>query len=204
MSTTELTPAQAIAQQAAELLWAAATSEDHGVAWSRSPVYQAAEQAFMSAAKLAYGLTGPEADATRELLSEYGPHDALQGTTGRGIYSYVQAAHQQVNEARAESAAGAVHVSHPATDAETWGQWVAVKAGADVTVVDLADSQVGPWLRALGLGWTARPASGTIYPEHCASCGADLSDPGVAVRHECGWAADDAQLARIESAACDR
>ncbi len=89
MSIT-LTPAQAIAQQAAEYLWACATSEDHGVAWCRSPVYQAAEAAFTSAAKLAYGLTAAEADALRDLLAEYGPHDSMQDTTGRGVFSYVQ------------------------------------------------------------------------------------------------------------------
>jgi hypothetical protein len=111
-----LTPAQAVAQQAAELLWACATSEDHGVAWYRSAVYQGAEAAFLSAAKLAYGLYQDEAEAVRDLLSEYGPHDALQGTSGRGVFSYVQAAFAAKLEAEDEARAFAAEDEAEAAD----------------------------------------------------------------------------------------
>jgi hypothetical protein len=163
-----LTPAQAIAQQAAELLWACATSEDHAVAWCRSPVYQAAEQAFLSAAKQAYGLTGPEADALRDLLSEYGPHDSLQGTTGHGVFSYAQEAGRQVREHRAEQAERETWAEHaPQGSMSDQRDYAALYHGqADVqAVVTLADNQVGPFLRKLGWGWSIRPTSWVITPD---------------------------------------
>jgi hypothetical protein len=99
MSTITLTPAQAIAQQAAELLWAIATSEDSAVARCASGPYRAAELAFSTAVIVAYGLDAAEAAEVRDLLAEYGPHEAIMtGTSDRGIYCYVQLA-------RAESSA---------------------------------------------------------------------------------------------------
>ncbi len=61
-------------------------------------------------------------------------------------------------------------------------EWVVTRAGAAVTVVDLADAQVGAYIRALGWGWEVRPAAITLMAAE----------------------ADDAQLARTESSACDR
>lgn len=170
MSIT-LTPAQAIAQQAAELLWSCATCEDHAVASYRSPVYLAAEQAFEAAAKQAYGLTGPEWGALRDLLSELGPQDSARDTDGWGIYSYVQLAHRQVAEAHAEAVAADVCEAYPVDTASTgpdpYAEWVAAKAGQEVALVLLADAQVGAYVRALGWGWTVRPASWVVTPGQC-------------------------------------
>lgn len=38
----------------------------------------------------AYGVSALIAGRVRDLLAEYGPDDSLTGTTGRGVYSYVQ------------------------------------------------------------------------------------------------------------------
>jgi hypothetical protein len=93
---------QKLAQKAAELLWACATSYDHAIAWSRSPVYQAAETCFLWTVREAYQLSAEQAEAVRSLLAEYGPDDSLQRTTGRGVASYIQAMRQAELEAAVE------------------------------------------------------------------------------------------------------
>ncbi len=90
MSTTP-TPAQAIAQQAAELLWACATSEDSALAASTSPVFRALEGAFLSAVKGAYGLYHAEAARVLGMLGQYGPHEQLEGMHAAGVASFVEA-----------------------------------------------------------------------------------------------------------------
>lgn len=80
---------QAIAQKAAEYLWACATSENHNIASSRCATYRAAERAFIAAVRTVYGLGQRRAQRVCSLLYFYGPDDTLQGTTGHGIYSYV-------------------------------------------------------------------------------------------------------------------
>lgn len=124
MTTQALTPNQALAQQAAELLWSCAISDDSAIAYYRSPVYQAAEAAFTWAVREAYSLTDIQAMAVRDLLAEYGPDDSLTGTTGRGVASYVQAAAADAadllaaaQEEELELAAGrAAQAAQPTTD----------------------------------------------------------------------------------------
>lgn len=84
------TEAKVLAQRMAEMMWKVATAEDHAIAWSRCPLYKHQEQAFMATVQVAYGCSRLIARRVRDLLSEYGPDDSLQGTTGRGVYSYVQ------------------------------------------------------------------------------------------------------------------
>src|SRR3954454_24739845 len=79
-----------VAQALAERMWAVATSEDHEAAWCRGDIYRTADSELHGALMTAYGITDQAADRVRALLSEYGPDDSLQGTTGRGIASYVQ------------------------------------------------------------------------------------------------------------------
>jgi hypothetical protein len=84
------TEAKILAQRQAEMMWKVATAEDHAITWYKSPVYRHQELAFMATVQIAYGCSRMIAHRVRSLLSEYGPDDSLQGTTGRGIYSYVQ------------------------------------------------------------------------------------------------------------------
>lgn len=81
---------QAIAQALAERMWSVATSDDHEIAWYRSDAYRAADSELHGALMAAYGINDETVDRVRALLSEYGPDDALQGTTGRGVASYVE------------------------------------------------------------------------------------------------------------------
>ena len=183
MSTITLTPAQAIAQQAAELLWAIATCEDSAVARFDSGPYRAAELAFSTAVIAAYDLDAAEAAEARDLLAEYGPHDAMTGTTGRGIYSYVQLARDLAARHLAEE------VERQATREVAWDgpevRWDTFRAdGAQVGSAWLCEGQVGAYLRLLPAGWSVRVAP---------------RDPAESWRD-----ADDAQLSRIESSACDR
>lgn len=161
--TSTLTPAQAIAQRAAEYAWACGTSEDSAVASSASAVYRAADHAFATAVITAYGLTAEEAEEARELLAEYGPDDALRGTTGRGVFSYVQAARDKAAERHAWNALSAVEANYPDAAGEVAG-WTVHRDGLAGTVVtlDLADGQVAPLLRQLGPGWQLRPEAGEL------------------------------------------
>lgn len=89
--TDPLTPDQALCQQMAETMHAIATSENHAIAWSRSPVYRHADIAFRAAVQAAYHVSPLVAQRVRDLLAEYGPHDSLRGTHGKqGVASYVQ------------------------------------------------------------------------------------------------------------------
>lgn len=87
-----LTPDMILAQRMAEQVYAIATCENHDIAWSRSPVYRHMDLAFRAAVQVAYSVTPLTAGRVRDLLSQYGPDDSLQGTTGHGVFSYVQAA----------------------------------------------------------------------------------------------------------------
>lgn len=80
---------RAIAQKAAEYLWACAISENQMISRYDSPTYRAAERNFLTAVREVYGLGQRRAERVRNLLAEYGPNDSLQGTTGIGVYSYV-------------------------------------------------------------------------------------------------------------------
>jgi hypothetical protein len=93
---------QEIAQLSARLMWACATSENHGLASSRSPAYVAAETAFVAVVREVYGVSESLAGTVRDLLAEYGPDDALSGTSGRGVASYVQFAVQAALESDCE------------------------------------------------------------------------------------------------------
>jgi len=81
---------QAVAQALADRMWAVATSEDHEISWCRGDVYRAADSELHGALVAAYGINDEIADRVRALLSKYGPDDAMQGTSGRGIASYVE------------------------------------------------------------------------------------------------------------------
>lgn len=79
-----------LCQAIADALWQAATSENHEIAGYRSATYQGLQRAFVAAIREVYHLGPVRANKVRDLLAEYGPDDSLQGTTGRGIASYVQ------------------------------------------------------------------------------------------------------------------
>lgn len=85
-----LTADQVFCQQLAVQYWAAATSENHGIAWSRSPVYKHLALALTASVEVAYAVSRRVAERTRCLLAEYGPDDSLQDTAGRGVASYVE------------------------------------------------------------------------------------------------------------------
>jgi hypothetical protein len=90
--TTHTPPQQSIrmAQAAAEAFWLAATSNDHSLAMWDSPAYKALQRAFVTTTREVYHLTAGTTAKVLCLLSEYGPHDSLSGTTGSGVFSYVQ------------------------------------------------------------------------------------------------------------------
>lgn len=76
-------------QKIAEALFAVNT--DHpGIASGRSACYIALETALREALWHVYGLTTPQCEQVRGLLTEYGPDDMLTGTGTRGIESYVE------------------------------------------------------------------------------------------------------------------
>jgi hypothetical protein len=85
-----LTAEQNIAQQLADAMWAVATSENHSIAWGRGDVYAPLDKALHAAIKIAYGIGDTRARKIRYLLSELGPDDTCQGTSGRGIASYAE------------------------------------------------------------------------------------------------------------------
>lgn len=78
-------------QKVAEALWAAGTSDNRDIAGGRSFVYRTLEEAFKDAVWHVYGLTTPQCEHVRDLLSEYGPDDVLRDTPGGtwGVESYV-------------------------------------------------------------------------------------------------------------------
>lgn len=80
----------ALCQKIAESLWEAGTSDNNDIAGYRTTIYRNLERAFTECVRVVYGLGATRAGQVRELLSEYGPHDSLQGTNGRGIASYVE------------------------------------------------------------------------------------------------------------------
>lgn len=90
LPATGLTPDQVFCQRLAEQYWAAATSDNHGIAWYRSPVYKHLAQAFIASVEVTYGVSRTIAARVRCLLAEYGPDDSLTGTSGRGVASYVE------------------------------------------------------------------------------------------------------------------
>jgi hypothetical protein len=147
-----LTDAQRIAQQAADLAWACGTCEDRAVAFYQSDVYRAAHAAFRAAVILAYGLADAETDATENLLSEYGPDDSLQGTSGRGVFSYVQAARQNVAEQHAMQAERDTKKAHLPDD-QRGADWATYRNGERIHTARLADIQIGAYMRRLGPGY---------------------------------------------------
>jgi hypothetical protein len=171
-------PAADVAQRAAEMLWTAATCEDHNVASSRSPVYRAAEQLFTSAVIVAYELDAETAQEVRDLLSELGPNDAARDCDGWGVASYVQHARRTVAARRIEDAAQLTRDGHQADYSDDTIEWAVCQAGkADVVaVVDLTACQVGPFLARLGASYSVRATS-----------------------WECGTLAGDADLAGLRA-----
>lgn len=90
-----LTASQVLAQRMAEQLWRIATSDSYDISWCRSPVCRHADLAFRAAVRMAYGVSDLVARRVRDLLAEHGPDSSLQGTTGRGVESYVQYARRR-------------------------------------------------------------------------------------------------------------
>jgi hypothetical protein len=184
MITVTLTPAQAYAQAAAELLWLAATSEDHAVASSQAEPYRTADAAFTAALATAYPhLTGPELRRVRDLLSELGPHEWARDADAPGVAGFAQAAPRLVAEGQAEKAEDRTHMDHPAGN-EQLAEWDVHRHGQQVTSVYLTDSQAGHFFRQLpggvSAGWGFRPVADGPVPD------------------------DAAGLSRIESSACER
>ncbi len=83
------TTSQPTAQDAAEVFWFIATQDDARISAYDSPVYVAAEKAFLSAVRREFSVSPAVARRVRRYLGEYGPHDSLSGN-GFGIASYVQ------------------------------------------------------------------------------------------------------------------
>jgi len=87
---TPTTHDAALAQAVAETYWRAATSENNDVAWCGTATYQTLTRALIVTVQAVYQITPHMAHKVRDLVSEYGPHDSLVGTSGRGVASYVE------------------------------------------------------------------------------------------------------------------
>jgi hypothetical protein len=186
MITATLTPAQSYAQAAAELLWSAATCEDHAVASSQAEPYRTADAAFAAALAAAYpGLSGAELRRVRELLTELGPREWARDADAPGVAGFAQVAPGFVAEGQAEEAEHATHMAIEATGPQD--EWDVYRHGQRIATVYLADSQVGHYFRQLpggvSAGWGFRPAADGPAPD-------DL--------------ADASELSRIESSAGTR
>jgi hypothetical protein len=186
MITATLTPAQSYAQAAAELLWAAATSEDRAVSSSQGEPYRTADAAFAAALATAYPeLSGAGRARVRDLLSELGPREWARDADAPGVAGFAQAAPGFVAEEQAEEAEHATHMAVDATGPQE--EWDVCRHGQRVTTVWLADNQAGHFFRQLPggvrAGWSFRPVADGPAPD-------DL--------------ADAAELSRIESSAGTR
>jgi hypothetical protein len=182
MITATLTPAQSYAQAAAELLWSAATCEDHAVASSQAEPYRAAELAFTAALATAYPqLSEAERARVRELLSELGPKEWARDADAPGVAGFAQVAPGFVAEDQADQAESDTYDAVPPTGERQ--EWDVYRHGQQVTTVYLADNQAGHFFRQLpggvSAGWGFRPVADGPAPE-------------------------DAELSRVESSACDR
>jgi len=180
---TDMTPAERIAQQAAEYLYSCATCEDNRVASSQTELYRAAEYAYREAMRTAFGLDAAELDAAREILSAYGPHDGAYGTPySSDVRGHAIVARHDAAERIAEAAERQVYRDHTCQDEEL-SEWDVYRHGERVYGAYLTDGQVGHYFRQLpgGVrgGWGFRPVAD-------------------------GPAPDDVELSRVESSACER
>lgn len=85
-----------LAQKAAELYWAVATSNDLTVARYDTDAYRSAETTLKAILKAAYpGVPEQVLDAARDELAGLGPFDGDYRVSGKGIDSYVRAQLQE-------------------------------------------------------------------------------------------------------------
>jgi hypothetical protein len=169
MSTTpDMTPAEYFAQLAAELAYAAGTSEDNRVAVCDGEAYTAASAAHRAAMRIAFGLSDAELDRARDLLAEYGPHDGAYGTDyPDDVRGHAALARLDVAGQHAADAEQAATDELPWTDEDTEVTVLAYQdkpAGAAHTAY-LSERQVGAYTRHLGPGWSVRRTSWTIPGE---------------------------------------
>lgn len=80
---------RALVQLAANYLYEV-MSQDNMLAVHTSATYKSAVKAFIAVLREVYKLGEVRAEKIRSAVATYGPDDSLEGTTARGVESYVQ------------------------------------------------------------------------------------------------------------------
>lgn len=87
----EIVDQMVVCQRIGEACYAAAISNNNDMAWSRSVVYRALDEAFVNALFFSpYHCSEKESYLVRCLIAEHGATEAARDTIGLGVFSYVQ------------------------------------------------------------------------------------------------------------------
>lgn len=169
-----MTPAESIAQLAAQYAYACGTCEDYAITQYQSPVYTAADAAYRAAMRQAFGLSDAELDEAREILAGYGPFDGSYGTGAPSdVRGHAVQARLNVAEHRALAAEQLAVQASPWRNGDEEQPYEISYQGKAVHTAYLCAAQVGHMFAHLpGTDWSVRPVSYTVP----AACDEDLAD----------------------------